>query len=180
MTTAANPEYAIDVQKLNKHYGEKHVVRDVSLRVRKGEIFGFLGPNGSGKTTTIRMVCGLLKPDSGSGTCLGYDIVRDRAEIKRKVGYMTQRFSFWEDLSIAENLDFVARMYEVPQRKAAVHQRARDSRPVGARRSACGCAFRRMEAAHGAGGLHAARTQSAAARRADSRRGSARQARLLG
>jgi ABC-2 type transport system ATP-binding protein len=120
MTTAANPEYAIDVQGLNKHYGEKHVVRDVSLRVRKGEIFGFLGPNGSGKTTTIRMVCGLLKPDSGSGTCLGYDIVRDRAEIKRKVGYMTQRFSFWEDLSIAENLDFVARMYEVPQRKTAV------------------------------------------------------------
>ena len=97
------------------------MVRDVSLRVRKGEIFGFLGPNGSGKTTTIRMVCGLLKPDSGSGTCLGYDIVRDRAEIKRKVGYMTQRFSFWEDLSIAENLDFVARMYEIPQRKAAVH-----------------------------------------------------------
>lgn len=122
MTTAANPEYAIDVQKLNKHYGEKHVVRDVSLRVRKGEIFGFLGPNGSGKTTTIRMVCGLLKPDSGSGTCLGYDIVRDRAEIKRKVGYMTQRFSFWEDLSIAENMDFVARMYEVPQRKTAVHR----------------------------------------------------------
>ena len=121
MTTAANPEYAIDVQGLNKHYGDKHVVRDVSLRVRKGEIFGFLGPNGSGKTTTIRMVCGLLKPDSGSGTCLGYDIVRDRAEIKRKVGYMTQRFSFWEDLSIAENLDFVARMYEIPQRKAAVH-----------------------------------------------------------
>ena len=97
---------------LNKHFGDKHVVDDVSLRVRKGEIFGFLGPNGSGKTTTIRMVCGLLKPDSGSGTCLGYDIVRDRAEIKRKVGYMTQRFSFWEDLSIAENLDFVARMYE--------------------------------------------------------------------
>ncbi len=121
MTTAANPEYAIDAQGLNKRYGDKHVVRDVSLRVRKGEIFGFLGPNGSGKTTTIRMVCGLLKPDSGSGTCLGYDIVRDRAEIKRKVGYMTQRFSFWEDLSIVENMDFVARMYEIPQRKAAVH-----------------------------------------------------------
>ncbi len=121
MTTAANPEYAIDVQGLNKHYGDKHVVRNVSLRVRKGEIFGFLGPNGSGKTTTIRMVCGLLKPDSGSGTCLGYDIARDRAEIKRKVGYMTQRFSFWEDLSITENMDFVARMYEIPQRKAAVH-----------------------------------------------------------
>ncbi len=77
MTAAANPEYAIDVQGLNKHFGEKHVVKDVSLRVRRGEIFGFLGPNGSGKTTTIRMVCGLLKPDSGSGTCLGHDIVRE-------------------------------------------------------------------------------------------------------
>lgn len=125
MTAVANPEFAINVAGLNKHYGDKHVVRDVSLRVRRGEIFGFLGPNGSGKTTTIRMVCGLLKPDSGSGTCLGYDIVRERAEIKRKVGYMTQRFSFWDDLSIAENLDFVARIYEIPQRKAAV-QRALD------------------------------------------------------
>jgi len=132
MTPAANPEYAIDVQGLNKHFGTKHVVRDLSLRVRRGEIFGFLGPNGSGKTTTIRMVCGLLKPDSGSGTCLGYDIVRDRAEIKRKVGYMTQRFSFWEDLSIAENMDFVARMYEIPQRKAAV-QRSLDNLGLAAR-----------------------------------------------
>ena len=122
MTAVANPEYAIDVQGLNKHYGEKHVVRDVSLRVRRGEIFGFLGPNGSGKTTTIRMVCGLLKPDSGSGTCLGYDIVRERAEIKRNVGYMTQRFSYWDDLSIIENLDFVARMYEIRDRKAAVRR----------------------------------------------------------
>lgn len=118
----ANSEYAIDVQSLNKHFGEKHVVCDVSLRVRRGEIFGFLGPNGSGKTTTIRMMCGLLKPDSGAGTCLGYDILRDSAEIKRNVGYMTQRFSFWEDLTISENLDFVARMYQVPSRKAAVRQ----------------------------------------------------------
>jgi ABC-2 type transport system ATP-binding protein len=122
MTVAASPEYAIDVHGLNKHFGEKHVVRDVSLRVRRGEIFGFLGPNGSGKTTTIRMVCGLLKPDRGSGTCLGYDIVREREEIKRKVGYMTQRFSFWDDLSIAENLDFVARMYAIPKRKEAVRR----------------------------------------------------------
>jgi ABC-2 type transport system ATP-binding protein len=122
MTAAANAEFAIDVRGLNKHYGEKHVVRDVSLRVRRGEIFGFLGPNGSGKTTTIRMVCGLLKPDSGSGACLGYDIVRDRAQIKRSVGYMTQRFSFWEDLTIGENLDFMARMYEIPRRKEAVRR----------------------------------------------------------
>lgn len=122
MSAEPNAEYAIDVRGLNKHFGEKHVVRDVSLRVRRGEIFGFLGPNGSGKTTTIRMMCGLLKPDSGSGSCLGYDILRESAEIKRNVGYMTQRFSFWEDLTISENLDFVARMYEIPSRKAAVRQ----------------------------------------------------------
>lgn len=122
MTAEANPEFTIDVHSLNKHFGSKHVVKDVSLRVRRGEIFGFLGPNGSGKTTTIRMMCGLLKPDSGTGTCLGYDIVRERAEIKRRAGYMTQRFSFWEDLTIAENLDFVARMYEIPKRKAAVRE----------------------------------------------------------
>jgi ABC-2 type transport system ATP-binding protein len=120
MSVAANPEYAIDVQGLNKYFDRKHVVNDVSLRVRKGEIFGFLGPNGSGKTTTIRMMCGLLKPDSGSGTCLGYDILRESAEIKRNAGYMTQRFSFWEDLTIEENLDFVARMYEVGDRRNAV------------------------------------------------------------
>lgn len=113
-------DFAIDVRNLNKRFGDKHVVRDVSLQVRPGEIFGFLGPNGSGKTTTIRMMCGLLTPDSGSGTCLGYDIVRDSAKIKRQVGYMTQRFSYWEDLNIRENLDFVARMYGLPNRRAAV------------------------------------------------------------
>lgn len=122
MTEVSSPVYTVDVQGLNKHFGDKHVVKDLSLRVRRGEIFGFLGPNGSGKTTTIRMMCGLLKPDSGSGTCLGYDILHDSAEIKRRVGYMTQRFSFWEDLTIMENLDFVARMYEVPSRKQAVRQ----------------------------------------------------------
>ncbi|GAB3630557.1 multidrug ABC transporter ATP-binding protein [Pandoraea terrae] len=111
---------AIDVQKLNKHFGDKHVVKDVSLQVRHGEIFGFLGPNGSGKTTCIRMMCGLLTPDSGSGTCLGYDIRRDSAQIKRHVGYMTQRFSYWEDLTIRENLDFVARVYRMADRRAAV------------------------------------------------------------
>jgi ABC-2 type transport system ATP-binding protein len=120
MSTGANTEFAIDVRGLNKHFGEKHVVNNVSLQVRSGEIFGFLGPNGSGKTTTIRMVCGLLKPDSGSGTCLGYDIQRDSAEIKRNVGYMTQKFSFWDDLTIMENLDFVARMYEVRDRSIAI------------------------------------------------------------
>jgi len=122
MTTSADTEFAIDVQGLNKHFGDKHVVNDVSMRVRRGEIFGFLGPNGSGKTTTIRMMCGLLRPDSGTGTCLGYDIVRDSADIKRSVGYMTQRFSFWDDLTIAENLDFLARIYGLTQRRNMVQQ----------------------------------------------------------
>ena len=122
MNAPANAEFAIDVQGLNKHFGDKHVVNDVSLRVRRGEIFGFLGPNGSGKTTTIRMMCGLLKPDSGIGTCLGYDILRDSADIKRNVGYMTQRFSFWDDLTITENLDFVARIYDLPKRRDVVQQ----------------------------------------------------------
>ncbi len=115
-----NPDLVIDVQKLNKSFGEKHVVRDFSLQVKRGEIFGFLGPNGSGKTTSIRMLCGLLTPDSGSGTCLGYDVVRETAAIKREVGYMTQRFSLWEDLTIRENLDFVARMYGMRNRRQAV------------------------------------------------------------
>jgi ABC-2 type transport system ATP-binding protein len=113
---------AIDVRGLNKSFGDKHVVTDLSLRVQPGEIFGFLGPNGSGKTTSIRMMCGLLTPDSGSGTCLGYDILTESEQIKRNVGYMTQRFSFWEDLSIRENLDFVARVYEMPNRPEAVSQ----------------------------------------------------------
>ena len=113
-------ELAIDVRGLNKSFGKKHVVKDFSLQVKRGEIYGFLGPNGSGKTTSIRMLCGLLKPDSGSGTCLGYDVVRETAAIKREVGYMTQRFSLWEDLTIRENLDFVARMYGMTDRKTAV------------------------------------------------------------
>jgi len=122
MTQAAQPDCAVDVEKLNKHFGGKHVVKNVSLRVQRGEIFGFLGPNGSGKTTTIRMMCGLLKPDSGTGTCLGHDILRESGEIKRSVGYMTQRFSFWEDLTIAENLDFVARMYQIRDRRQTVRK----------------------------------------------------------
>lgn len=112
----------IDVHGLHKHFGDKHVVNDVSLQVRRGEIFGFLGPNGSGKTTCIRLMCGLLTPDAGSGTCLGHDILTDSALIKREVGYMTQRFSYWEDLTIRENLDFVARMYGMRNRREAVDQ----------------------------------------------------------
>lgn len=112
----------IDVHGLNKYFGEKHVVNDVSLQVKRGEIFGFLGPNGSGKTTSIRMMCGLLTPDSGSGTCLGYDIIRESREIKKNVGYMTQRFSYWEDLTIRENLDFVARIYGMTNRRTVVDE----------------------------------------------------------
>ena len=111
---------AIDVRGINKHFGDKHVVRDLTLKVERGEIYGFLGPNGSGKTTSIRMLCGLLTPDSGSGTCLGFDVIRETYAIKREVGYMTQRFSLWDDLTIRENLDFVARMYRVPGRRGAV------------------------------------------------------------
>ncbi|KVW97062.1 ABC transporter ATP-binding protein [Thiobacillus denitrificans] len=113
-------EYAIDVHGLSKSFGHKRVVNGLSLRVEKGEIYGFLGPNGSGKTTSIRMLCGLLTPDEGSGTCLGYDVISQSAEIKKQVGYMTQRFSFYEDLSIRENLDFVARLYAMPNRKQTV------------------------------------------------------------
>ncbi|SSW66249.1 putative ABC transporter ATP-binding protein YbhF [Achromobacter veterisilvae] len=112
----------IDVQGLNKRFGDKQVVDDVSLQVREGEIFGFLGPNGSGKTTCIRLMCGLLTPDSGSGTCMGYDILRDSEQIKRHVGYMTQKFSYWDDLTIRENLDFVARMYGMPRRRETVDE----------------------------------------------------------
>ena len=116
----APEEFAIDVTGLNKHFGPLHAVKDLDLQVRKGEIFGFLGPNGSGKTTSIRMLCGLLTPDSGSGTCLGYDVIRQTMLIKREVGYMTQRFSLWEDLTIRENLEFIARMYDVRNVGAAV------------------------------------------------------------
>ncbi|HEY2628246.1 MAG TPA: ABC transporter ATP-binding protein [Usitatibacter sp.] len=120
MNAPAETADAIDVRGLNKHFGDKHVVNDLSLKVKRGEIFGFLGPNGSGKTTSIRLMCGLLTPDSGSGTCLGYDIRTQSGEIKRHVGYMTQKFSFWDDLSIRENLDFIARVYEMPSRREVV------------------------------------------------------------
>ena len=110
----------IDVAGLSKSFGGRRVVDDVAMRVERGRICGFLGPNGSGKTTTIRMLCGLLTPDAGRGTCLGFDIIREAPAIKRRVGYMTQRFSLYEDLSIRENLDFMARVHGVPDRKRAV------------------------------------------------------------
>ena len=104
---------AIDVRGLTKRFGSKTVVDNVSIQVRQGEIMGFLGPNGSGKTTTIRMMCGLLTPDAGTGNVLGYDLMADAKRIKDEVGYMTQRFSFYEDLTIDENLTFVARLYRL-------------------------------------------------------------------
>jgi ABC-2 type transport system ATP-binding protein len=106
-------DIAIDVRGLSKSFEGREVVHDLSMQVRRGSIYGFLGPNGSGKTTTIRMLCGLLTPDSGEGTCLGYDIRRDADKIKRRVGYMTQRFSLYQDLSVRENLEFVARLYGI-------------------------------------------------------------------
>jgi ABC-2 type transport system ATP-binding protein len=113
MTAApvSTPEIAIDVHGLSKSFDGREVVHDLSMQVKRGTIYGFLGPNGSGKTTTIRMLCGLLTPDSGEGRCLGYDIRRDADKIKRQVGYMTQRFSLYQDLSVRENLEFVARLY---------------------------------------------------------------------
>lgn len=115
-------DLAIDVQGLTKRYGDKTVVDGLDLKVATGRIYGFLGPNGSGKTTTIRMLCGLLTPDAGEGTCLGLDIHRESAQIKRQVGYMTQRFGLYEDLSIRENLTFIARLFGLRRRRAAIDQ----------------------------------------------------------
>ena len=115
-----NEAFAIDVRGVTKKFGTRTVVNDIAMQVRPGEIYGFLGPNGSGKTTFLRMLCGLLTPDGGSGQCLGLDFRTQSAEIKERVGYMTQKFSFYEDLTIEENLDFMARLYDLPNRKQAV------------------------------------------------------------
>jgi ABC-2 type transport system ATP-binding protein len=116
----------IEVEGLTKHFGGRTVVDGFDMTVPKGAIYGFLGPNGSGKTTTIRMMCGLLTPDGGRGTCLGFDILKDAQKIKERVGYMTQRFSLYEDLSIRENLDFMARMYGLPRRRERVEAALHD------------------------------------------------------
>jgi ABC-2 type transport system ATP-binding protein len=115
----ANGDIAIDVHGLTKRFDGRAVVRNLSMQVRRGSIYGFLGPNGSGKTTTIRMLCGLLTPDEGQGTCLGYDIRTDTDKIKVHVGYMTQRFSLYQDLSVRENLEFVARIYGLADPRGA-------------------------------------------------------------
>ncbi len=112
-------DVVIDVHHLTKKFDGKAVVRDLSMQVKRGTIYGFLGPNGSGKTTTIRMLCGLITPDEGDGTCLGYDIRTETDKIKRHVGYMTQRFSLYQDLSVRENLEFIARIYGIAKPVAA-------------------------------------------------------------
>jgi ABC-2 type transport system ATP-binding protein len=116
----AAPDAAIEVHGLTKKFGDKVVVDHFDMVVPKGAVYGFLGPNGSGKTTTIRMMCGLLHPDEGDGTCLGFDIVKDSAKIKARVGYMTQRFSLYEDLTVRENLDFMARLHDLEDADGAV------------------------------------------------------------
>jgi ABC-2 type transport system ATP-binding protein len=113
-------DLAVDVRGLNKSFGPRHVVRDLAIQVGAGKITGFLGPNGSGKTTTLRMLCGLLTPDSGEGRVLGLDFRKDAEAVKRQTGYMTQKFSLYEDLSIEENLDFVARVHELDRRRERV------------------------------------------------------------
>lgn len=115
-----NSHDIIDVHGLTKRYGGRTVVDHVDMRVARGRIYGFLGPNGSGKTTTIRMLCGLLTPDEGNGTCLGFDLRNESRKIKRQVGYMTQKFGLYDDLSIEENLDFIARVYQVPDHRRKV------------------------------------------------------------
>lgn len=119
-------ETIIDVVGLRKSFGDRLVVNDIDLNVMKGEVFGFLGPNGSGKTTTIRMLCGLLTPDAGKGTCLGYNILTESTKIKQRVGYMTQKFSFYTDLSVEENLNFVAGVYGLDRRKERVNHIMQD------------------------------------------------------
>lgn len=115
-------DWAINVKNLTKKFGNKTVVNNIDLQVPKGKIYGFLGPNGSGKTTTIRMLCGLLTPDGGEGTCLGFDILKQSKIIRKKVGYMTQKFSFWEDLTIRENLEFTAQIYGLDNIKERTNQ----------------------------------------------------------
>ena len=127
-------EFAIDVHDVTKRFGQRTVVNSIAMQVKYGEIYGFLGPNGSGKTTFLRMLCGLLTPDDGAGQCLGLNFRQETAQIKKQVGYMTQRFSFYEDLTIEENLDFVARIYGVAQRRSAV-QRSLERLGMTARRN---------------------------------------------
>ena len=169
----------IDARGLVKRFGARTVVDHVSLQVARGQIFGFLGPNGSGKTTTIRMLCGLLTPDEGSGTCLGHDIVREAWAIKRQVGYMTQRFSLYEDLSIAENLDFVARLYAMDRRRERVAS-ALERLGLANRKDQLAALFRAAGNSVWRSPPPSSRASAAAPRRTDRRRRSGGPARILG
>lgn len=122
MNTQTPQDLVIDVKGLVKRFGDKTAVNGVDIQMPKGQVWGFLGPNGSGKTTTIRMICGLLKATEGSGSCLGFDIADQAAEIKARTGYMTQKFSFWSDLTIRENIEFVGRLYQLPNLKSKVDE----------------------------------------------------------
>ena len=171
---------AIHVEDLNKSFGGRRVVKDFSIDVEQGRITGFLGPNGSGKTTTLRMLCGLLTPDSGSGTALGFDILAESWEIKRRTGYMTQRFSLYEDLTVEENLQFSARIRSLDRSRERIDEALEQLGLAERRRQLAGHPLGRLEAAPRAGRRDAARAAAAAARRAHRRRRSAGAPRLLG
>jgi len=115
MNLPAPEAFAVTLRNLERRFGDFVAVNRISLDVRQGEIFGFLGPNGAGKSTTIRMLCGLLEPTSGQGTVAGHDILTQREEIKRAIGYMSQKFSLYDDLTVEENIDFFSGIYSVPQ-----------------------------------------------------------------
>lgn len=123
---SSSDELAINVHRLHKKFGNKVAVDNVSIAQPRGSVWGFLGPNGSGKTTTIRMLCGLLSPTDGEGTCLGFDVLTESDKIKLHTGYMTQKFSFWEDLTIRENLSFVARLYQINDRESVINKTLQD------------------------------------------------------
>ena len=160
MSPSPADDTVIDVRHLTKRFGGRVVVDDVSLEVRRGEVVGFLGPNGSGKTTTIRMICGLLRLDVGEGAVLGHDLRTGSREIKARLGYMTQRFSLYEDLTIEENLDLVAGLYRLPDPQGGGRGHPGIARAHHAPRPARGQALRRLEAAPGARRLHHARAAS--------------------
>jgi len=116
---AQSAEIVVEVQNLEKHFGAFKAVAGISFAVRRGEIFGFLGPNGAGKSTTIRMLCGLLTPTAGAGRVAGFDIVRETEQIKTRIGYMSQKFSLYDELTVEENIDFYSGIYRLPKAKKA-------------------------------------------------------------
>ena len=147
-------DLAINVRGLVKRFGKKTAVNGVDIQLPRGQVWGFLGPNGSGKTTTIRMICGLLHATEGEGECLGFDIETEPARIKALTGYMTQKFSFWTDLTIRENLEFVARLYHLPKSRDVIDQTLGDAWSGASTTSIVRRPFRRLEATPRPGGGH--------------------------